>query len=145
MRRTRIARRKARRIGLRHKTLVAAVGGVIAVIPALAAGGGTEDWASRMSTVHTRDLDLVGGGVDPGGDGAMRGDAEVPIEIGDLERSAADETMAVAAGKLPPVEQLKPIKTRAIEGRRASFVRRRDCRGGIAWRIRRSARLGRGG
>jgi len=65
VRRTRIARRKARRIGLRHKTLVAAVGGVIAVIPALAAGGGTEDWASRMSTVHTRDLDLVGGGVDP--------------------------------------------------------------------------------
>ena len=75
----------------------------------------------------------------------MRGDAEVPIEIGDLERSAADETMAVAAGKLLPVEQLEPIKTRAIEGRRASFVRRRDCRGGIAWRICRSARLARGG
>ncbi|TVT09386.1 hypothetical protein FNH07_09320 [Amycolatopsis bartoniae] len=57
----RIVRRKARRIGLRHKTLVAALGGVLAVVPAGIASGGTSDWSSAPSTEHTRDAALVQG------------------------------------------------------------------------------------
>lgn len=60
-RRARIARRKIRRIGLRYKTFVALMGGLAAVLPAVAAGGGTGDWAHRFSTQHNRDAALVGG------------------------------------------------------------------------------------
>lgn len=59
--RLRIARRKARRIGLRHRTLVAFVGGVLAIVPAGLAGGGTSDWSSTPSATHTRNAALVGG------------------------------------------------------------------------------------
>ncbi|MFD2419122.1 lytic transglycosylase domain-containing protein [Amycolatopsis pigmentata] len=60
-RRARIARRKIRRIGLRYKTFVALMGGLAAVVPAVAAGGGTGDWVHRFSTQHSRDAALVGG------------------------------------------------------------------------------------
>lgn len=59
--RARVARRKARRIGLRHKTVVAAAGGVLAVLPAVLASGGTQDWTSTPSAQHTRDAALVEG------------------------------------------------------------------------------------
>jgi hypothetical protein len=59
--RVRIARRKARRIGLRHKTLVAAVGGVLAVVPVGIASGGVSGWSTTPSAEHTRDLSLVEG------------------------------------------------------------------------------------
>jgi membrane-bound lytic murein transglycosylase B len=60
-RRARATRRKIRRIGLRYKTFVALVGGVAAVLPAVAAGEGAGDWAQRLATQHTRDAALVGG------------------------------------------------------------------------------------
>jgi Transglycosylase SLT domain len=60
--RVRIARRKARRIGLHHKTLVAAIGGVLAVLPAVAASDSTDQWTKAApSTEHTRNVALVGG------------------------------------------------------------------------------------
>lgn len=60
-RRARVAQRKIRRIGLRYKTFVALVGGVAAVLPAVAVGDGAGDWAQRFGTQHTRDAALVGG------------------------------------------------------------------------------------
>ncbi|WP_156960382.1 lytic transglycosylase domain-containing protein [Amycolatopsis taiwanensis] len=61
LRRARIARRKIRRIGLHYRTLVAVVGGVLAVLPALVASGGAVDWASRVKSTDTRDLALIEG------------------------------------------------------------------------------------
>jgi hypothetical protein len=55
----------ARRIGLRHKTFVAIVGGTLAVLPALAASNGAASWTNRASTEHTRNAALEGG-YDPG-------------------------------------------------------------------------------
>lgn len=60
-RRARATRRKIRRIGLRYKTFVALVGGIAAVLPAVAAGDGAGDWAQRFSARHTHDAALVGG------------------------------------------------------------------------------------
>lgn len=59
--RVRIARRKIRRLGLRHKTFVAAVGGVLAILPAVAASGGTQNWSATPAAEHTRDIPLVEG------------------------------------------------------------------------------------
>ena len=64
LKRVRIARRKVRRLGLRHKTVVGVLGGVLAVIPAGTLSNGTGDWASPKPTEHTRDAALVEG-VDP--------------------------------------------------------------------------------
>ncbi|HVW45342.1 MAG TPA: lytic murein transglycosylase [Amycolatopsis sp.] len=62
--RVRIARRKARRLGLRHKTAIGVIGGVLAVIPAGAMSDGATDWANAHPTEQTRDAALVGG-LDP--------------------------------------------------------------------------------
>lgn len=55
MRRTSVsARRKARRIGLINKTTLVAMGGVLAVIPAGLAGGGTETWPTPTPIDQSR-------------------------------------------------------------------------------------------
>ncbi|WP_246127686.1 lytic transglycosylase domain-containing protein, partial [Amycolatopsis rhizosphaerae] len=59
--RIRITRRKARRIALRHKTFIAALGGVLAVLPATVTSGHAAQWARTPSTEHTRDTALVQG------------------------------------------------------------------------------------
>ena len=64
LKRLRIARRKVRRLGLRHKTGVALVGGILAVIPAGAMSNGTSDWAKGDPAQQTRDAALVQG-LDP--------------------------------------------------------------------------------
>ncbi|MGW5721577.1 lytic transglycosylase domain-containing protein [Amycolatopsis sp. NPDC003865] len=54
----------ARRFGLRHRTAFPLITGILAVIPALAAGGGTLGWLGGSGD-HTRDAAL-GQGYDPG-------------------------------------------------------------------------------
>jgi hypothetical protein len=54
----------ARRFGIRHRTAYPLITGVIAVIPALVAGGGTLGWLGGSGD-HTRDAAL-GQGYDPG-------------------------------------------------------------------------------
>ncbi|MDQ7807445.1 lytic murein transglycosylase [Amycolatopsis sp. A133] len=54
----------ARRFGIRHRTAYPLIAGVIAVVPALAAGGGTLGWLGGSGD-HTRDAAL-GQGYDPG-------------------------------------------------------------------------------
>jgi hypothetical protein len=51
----------ARRLGLRYRTLFALVGGVLAVLPAALASGGTTSWTTSASTVHARDVPLQDG------------------------------------------------------------------------------------
>jgi transglycosylase-like protein with SLT domain len=51
----------ARRIGLRHRSLFAIVGGVLAVIPAVVASSSAASWVNLASTVHTGDVALEGG------------------------------------------------------------------------------------
>ncbi|HVV11016.1 lytic transglycosylase domain-containing protein [Amycolatopsis sp.] len=46
---------------MRHKTFVAAVGGVLAVLPAVWASGGTSDWSATPAAERTRDIPLVEG------------------------------------------------------------------------------------
>ncbi|HKS48019.1 MAG TPA: lytic murein transglycosylase [Amycolatopsis sp.] len=46
---------------MRYKTFVAMVGGVAAVLPAVALSGGTGDWAAQVSSEHSRNMSLVGG------------------------------------------------------------------------------------
>ena len=54
----------ARRLGARHRTVVAIVGGLLAVLPAVAATGGTTGWLLGGPGPHSRDATL-GGGYDP--------------------------------------------------------------------------------
>ena len=54
----------ARRLGARHRTVVAIVGGLLAVLPAVAATGGTAGWLLGGPGPHSRDATL-GGGYDP--------------------------------------------------------------------------------
>ena len=54
----------ARRLGARHRTVVAIVGGLLAVLPAVAATGGTVGWLLGGPGAHSRDVTL-GGGYDP--------------------------------------------------------------------------------
>ncbi|MEC3975958.1 lytic transglycosylase domain-containing protein [Amycolatopsis sp. H20-H5] len=51
----------ARRLGRRHRTLLAITGGVLAVVPAFAASGGAASWVNVASTVHSSDVALEGG------------------------------------------------------------------------------------
>ncbi|MCU1680968.1 MAG: hypothetical protein JWQ81_1707 [Amycolatopsis sp.] len=51
----------ARRVGLRHRTLFAVAGGVLAVVPALVAGSGAANWVNVASTVYVGDVPLTGG------------------------------------------------------------------------------------
>ncbi|SFK14723.1 lytic transglycosylase domain-containing protein [Amycolatopsis sacchari] len=62
--RLRIARRKARRIGLRYRTLVAVLGGTLAVLPAGLASARSAQWSAVPSAEHSRDAALVQG-LDP--------------------------------------------------------------------------------
>ncbi|NYI89462.1 hypothetical protein HNR02_002785 [Amycolatopsis endophytica] len=55
------ARRKARRIGLAHRTTLAAMGGVLAVIPAALASGGTETWSAATPVDNTLDIGPIQG------------------------------------------------------------------------------------
>lgn len=50
-----------RRLCLRHRTIAAVTGGVLAIVPACAAVIGAGSWAATASTVHTEDVALVGG------------------------------------------------------------------------------------
>ncbi len=50
-----------RRLCLRHRTIAAVTGGVLAIVPACAAVIGTGSWAATASTIHTDDVALVGG------------------------------------------------------------------------------------
>ena len=54
----------ARRFGIRHRTAYPLITGIIAVVPALVAGGGTLGWLGGSGD-HTRDAAL-GQGYDPG-------------------------------------------------------------------------------
>ena len=51
----------ARRIGLRHRSLFAIVGGVLAVVPAVVASSSAASWVNVASTVHSGDVALEGG------------------------------------------------------------------------------------
>jgi len=51
----------ARRTGLRHRSFLAIAGGVLAVLPAAAAGSTAAHWVNLASTVHTGDVALEGG------------------------------------------------------------------------------------
>lgn len=51
----------ARRVGLRHRSLFAIVGGVLAVVPAVVASSSAASWVNLASTVHTGDVALEGG------------------------------------------------------------------------------------
>lgn len=61
--RSRSARRRMRRNGSHHRTFVAMVGGVLAVMPAIVASGGAVEWLGRVNvnTPHTRELALIEG------------------------------------------------------------------------------------
>ncbi|MEV7550074.1 lytic murein transglycosylase [Amycolatopsis sp. NPDC089917] len=50
-----------RRLCLRHRTIAAVTGGVLAIVPAGAAVVGAGSWAATASTVHTDNVALVGG------------------------------------------------------------------------------------
>ncbi|MGW5701543.1 lytic transglycosylase domain-containing protein [Amycolatopsis japonica] len=50
-----------RRLCLRHRTIAAVAGGVLAIVPAGAAVVGTGSWAATASTIHTDNVALVGG------------------------------------------------------------------------------------
>jgi hypothetical protein len=50
-----------RRTGLRHRTILAMAGGVLAVVPAFAASDTAAGWGSLPSTVHSADVVLDGG------------------------------------------------------------------------------------
>lgn len=50
-----------RRLCLRHRTIAAVTGGVLAIVPACAGVIGVGSWAATGSTVHTEDVALVGG------------------------------------------------------------------------------------
>jgi hypothetical protein len=51
----------ARRTGLRHRSILAIAGGVLAVLPAVVAGSTAAHWVNLTSTVHTGDVALEGG------------------------------------------------------------------------------------
>ncbi|HEV7975084.1 lytic transglycosylase domain-containing protein [Amycolatopsis sp.] len=51
----------ARRVGLRHRSLFAIVGGVLAVVPAVVASSSAASWVNLASTVHSGDVVLEGG------------------------------------------------------------------------------------
>ncbi|WP_215541694.1 lytic transglycosylase domain-containing protein [Amycolatopsis sp. CA-230715] len=51
----------ARRVGARHRTIVAVVGGALAVLPAVAATNSTASFVNISSTEHSRDAALEGG------------------------------------------------------------------------------------
>ncbi|WP_409490591.1 lytic transglycosylase domain-containing protein [Amycolatopsis sp. cmx-11-12] len=50
-----------RRLCLRHRTIAAVTGGVLAIVPAGAAVVGAGSWAATASTIHSGDVALVGG------------------------------------------------------------------------------------
>ncbi|ONF62368.1 lytic transglycosylase domain-containing protein [Amycolatopsis keratiniphila] len=50
-----------RRLCLRHRTIAAVAGGVLAIVPAGAAVVGAGSWAATASTIHTDNVALVGG------------------------------------------------------------------------------------
>ncbi|MEU3620903.1 lytic murein transglycosylase [Amycolatopsis coloradensis] len=50
-----------RRLCLRHRTIAAVTGGVLAIVPAGAAVVGAGSWAATASTIHSGDIALVGG------------------------------------------------------------------------------------
>ncbi|WP_181770363.1 lytic transglycosylase domain-containing protein [Amycolatopsis pittospori] len=50
-----------RRLCLRHRTLAAVTGGVLAIVPACAAVIGAGSWAATASTIHSDNVALVGG------------------------------------------------------------------------------------
>jgi hypothetical protein len=51
----------ARRIGLRHRSFLAIVGGVLAVIPAVVASSSAASWVNLTGTVYSGDVALEGG------------------------------------------------------------------------------------
>ncbi|AUI61667.1 lytic transglycosylase domain-containing protein [Amycolatopsis sp. BJA-103] len=53
--------RAARRLCLRHRTIAAVTGGVLAIVPACAAVVGAGSWAATASTIHSDNVALVGG------------------------------------------------------------------------------------
>ncbi|MEV6911481.1 lytic murein transglycosylase [Amycolatopsis sp. NPDC051071] len=53
--------RAARRLCLRHRTIAAVTGGVLAILPACAAVIGAGSWAATASTIHSDNVALVGG------------------------------------------------------------------------------------
>ncbi|RSN31852.1 hypothetical protein DL990_18045 [Amycolatopsis sp. WAC 01416] len=53
--------RAARRLCLRHRTIAAVTGGVLAIVPACAAVIAAGSWAATASTVHSDNVALVGG------------------------------------------------------------------------------------
>ncbi|MFJ8910983.1 lytic transglycosylase domain-containing protein [Amycolatopsis sp. NPDC102389] len=53
--------RAARRLCLRHRTIAAVTGGVLAIVPAGAAVVGTGSWIATASTIHSDNVALVGG------------------------------------------------------------------------------------
>ncbi|WP_410600449.1 lytic transglycosylase domain-containing protein [Amycolatopsis sp. lyj-90] len=50
-----------RRLCLRHRTIAAVTGGVLAIVPACAAVVGAGSWAATASTIHSDNVALVGG------------------------------------------------------------------------------------
>ncbi|WP_414939830.1 lytic transglycosylase domain-containing protein [Amycolatopsis sp. cmx-11-51] len=50
-----------RRLCLRHRTIAAVTGGVLAIVPAGAAVVGAGSWAATASTIHSDNVALVGG------------------------------------------------------------------------------------
>ncbi|ANN15218.1 hypothetical protein SD37_05810 [Amycolatopsis orientalis] len=50
-----------RRLCLRHRTIAAVTGGVLAIVPACAAVIGTGTWIATASTIHSDNVALVGG------------------------------------------------------------------------------------
>ncbi len=76
----------ARRLGARHRTVLAIAGGILAILPAVAAGGGTIGWILGGPGPHSRDATL-GGGYDP-----VKSDAQ---------QIAVDGTLPGAVAPLP--------------------------------------------
>ncbi|MFD0809538.1 lytic transglycosylase domain-containing protein [Amycolatopsis umgeniensis] len=76
-----------RRLCLRHRTIAAVTGGVLAIVPAGAAVVGAGSWAATASTIHSDNVALVGG-YDPknplvrqiGVDGSLP-DAPTPLPL----------------------------------------------------------------
>ncbi|MFC9251043.1 lytic transglycosylase domain-containing protein [Amycolatopsis thailandensis] len=76
-----------RRLCLRHRTIAAVTGGVLAIVPAGAAVVGAGSWAATAGTIHTDNVALVGG-YDPknplvqqiGVDGSLP-DAPTPLPL----------------------------------------------------------------
>jgi hypothetical protein len=82
-----MAGKHARRLGSRHRTVLAVAGGVVAVLPTALLSGGTTGWLATGGTLHVRDASL-GGGYDPakskaeqiGVDGSLP-DAPTPLPL----------------------------------------------------------------